>query len=678
MSEVSSVFDPTSFADLRRRRLLALGRDQAAQARYASLGQLVGQAKARLGLAPVIKQALDELQRREHTRSVGAFESLLSALLQDVFPGERSVHLDLATARGLPALNIQISKDKNHNQREDAKSGTGGGVTNGLSLGLRLISLIRSGHRPFLVLDEPDCWTEIARVPDMARLIQEAAQRVGVQVLMISHHPDDLLSAISHRLMLERGAEGLETHWAPSSETPTWEEDQAGLRAVYFENCYGHAHTFLPLSPGVTLLRGPNDLGKSSLVSALTAALTDMGNDTMIRHDQDKAVVRMDFGPDGILQFERWRKPKKTKGHVEPKVRYTHFGAEQDLNDPDLKPLRESTRADELPDWVREISGIGDIEGLNVQLGEQKEPVFLLNESPSVRARALAIGGESAVVQSMMVQEKKELAEAKTRVNDGEKELEHLHRHITELAPLGQRQTQFEALEHYASQRAERQTHLRVAQERARRWARARATARALKPLLDHNPPNTPAPSHVAHWRTQADRWSQLSVRMEVWRPLLARAPLAPLIAAKAPGLKPLALRWAQTQSVLDAVAPLLAHAPPAAPKVTTVNRQLAIRWSQTLTRLDILGSLLDQTPPKPVLPDARIVTWRAKAQQWRARQEQLTVAEKDLHTRQAEEDESLQAVADFQQQLHVDFPVCPLCEQPFVSHTHSTPSDAP
>lgn len=668
-------FDPVAFADLRRRRLLTLGRLQNAQTRYDQLKETVGQAKARLELAPSIKVALDELQRREHARSVGAFETLLTALLQDVFPEERAVHLDLNTVRGLPALNIQISKDNQHVLREDAKSGTGGGVTNGLSLGLRLISLVRSGHRPFLVLDEPDCWLETARVPAMAKLIQEAAQRIGVQVLMISHHPDHLLADIPHRLLLEKGADGLEAHWAPSSEMPTWAKDQPGLRAVYFENCYGHAHTFLPLAPGVTLLRGSNDLGKSSLVAALTAALTDLGNDSMIRHEADKATIRMDFGPDGILQFERWRKPKKTKTLVEPKVRYTYYGADQDLTAPNVKPLRESTHADELPEWVREISGIGPIEGLNVQLGEQKEPVFLLNQPAAVRAKALAIGTESAVVQAMMVQEKRELAEAKTRVKDGEKELEQLHRQIVELTPLTQHQVSFETLEGYAQIRQERQQWLSTARARVTRWRETQCLREALLPLKQTPMPAPPHFSPTAEWRRRAARWGDLLEQLQLWANWLEQTAPEPPVPARAAGMRQMAAQWRRLRQVHTSLHDWLAQPAPRTPTFTAIDRQLGRRWRRAQAQINLLRDMLARPAPQPLaLPTVNQTALLALGTRWLQALDQEQAQRNVLQQAESEDQSAQEALDQFKQDLQARFPTCPLCDQPLQSHSFSHP----
>jgi len=59
---------------------------------------------------------------------------------------------------------------------------------------------MRRRHRPFLVLDEQDCWLRPELVPRFVHLIAAIADRLDVQVLYISHHPVDLFAQEAHRV----------------------------------------------------------------------------------------------------------------------------------------------------------------------------------------------------------------------------------------------------------------------------------------------------------------------------------------------------------------------------------------------------------------------------------------------------------------------------------------------
>ena len=82
-------------------------------------------------------------------------------------------------------------------------TGQGGSVCNILSVGLRLIALSQlhpERHRPFLVLDEQDCWLRPALIPSFMQLINEIAARLELQLLVISHHPIDLFAGAADRI----------------------------------------------------------------------------------------------------------------------------------------------------------------------------------------------------------------------------------------------------------------------------------------------------------------------------------------------------------------------------------------------------------------------------------------------------------------------------------------------
>ncbi len=109
-------------------------------------------------------------------------------------------------------MTFQIHAGDRPEDLEDILHGQGGSVCNILSVGLRLIALSRldqARHRPFLVLDEQDCWLRPALVPRFMKLIAEIAQRLELQVLVISHHPLDLfIHACDRVLTLSPDREG--------------------------------------------------------------------------------------------------------------------------------------------------------------------------------------------------------------------------------------------------------------------------------------------------------------------------------------------------------------------------------------------------------------------------------------------------------------------------------------
>lgn len=371
----------------------------------------VKKAQHRLQAQESVQELLEYMQKKEHERAVGAYEDLLGAFLSDVLPGERSVAMELYTERGAPALDLYIQKGEGA-PLEDAFRGTGGSVTNLLSTGLRLVALMRSGARKFLVLDESDCWIEPSLIPQYAGIVAEMSDALDVQILMISHHNESLFAGhIPFRLRMTKTGQVLGTEWSADSDIPVWEEERHGLRSLTLHDFQSHQHTIIPLAPSVTLLQGANDIGKSAVVNALRAVFDGESHDTLIRHHKNEARVVVDMGPENILTWSRFRKGKV-------KVSYKLQNIKNEV-------LHESSGT-KVPEWLVEHAKIGKIEGLDVQIGQQQDPVFLLNQPASVRAKALSIGLESGHIQNMMAQDKQEVTEARQTVKSGEKTLEYL------------------------------------------------------------------------------------------------------------------------------------------------------------------------------------------------------------------------------------------------------------
>lgn len=364
------------------------GQLQSLQQREASLVEQVAQAKGRLAAKDEVTEILDLMQRKAHERNVGVYQRLLTHLLQDVFPNNTSeIKLDLGTERGAPSLDIEIERDNN---REDVLEGNGGALTNVVSTGLRYMALARMRkNRAFMLLDEPDCWISGDNVPQFANVLHRLAVDSRIQTLLITHHGLSLMPAEAGVLQLEvRGdVPSVTVDGAP----PVWTPELPGIRYIRMIDVRRHHDTTLPLYPGVTVLTGPNNTGKSVVESALAAMAYGDSNDKLIRHGADSCKIIVGIEDGKRLELVRVRKGT-------PKVMCALY---QDGTD---TPLREEPLARGMvPDWVTANLGIAKVDELDIQLGHQKSPVFLLNErSPSKRATILSIGSESSHLRNLM------------------------------------------------------------------------------------------------------------------------------------------------------------------------------------------------------------------------------------------------------------------------------------
>lgn len=665
--------------ELARRRLaVQVRRENNEKQRQKLLSQALA-AQTRLDASDSVKAILEDIQHQSHERAVGAYEQMLSALLADVLPGQRDVVLDLHAERGAPAMDVFIRKGDDA-PLEDAWLGTGGSVTNLLSTGLRLVALMRSGRRRFLVLDESDCWIKPALVERYAAVVAQMARELGVQVLMVSHHDESLFAShVPYRLRMARVGSTTTVEWTPGSEVPTWDIEDDGIRSIGLFDFQAHKNTVVPLAPGVTLLQGDNDIGKSAVVNSLRAIFDGVSNDTMIRHHASKARVEIDLGK----QLLTWCRNRK--GSV--KVSY-------DLIDTATRTTLHASTGTKVPDWLTEEIGIGKVDDLDVQIGQQQEPVFLLNQPASRRAKALAVGQESGHIQAMMVLDRQEQQAARATLRQCEDEIERLRQE--EVATRGVEQQP--GPDHtIIAQVRERAVQLDKMRQLALAWRKADRVIQV--GALSAQPPQPPR-LHGNEGRRLLDRWTRSQheqvarspiarqalpeaptlhgtgarVLWTRWKRLVAESiPLVALRSQPAPqaGRPPtsgpvrhLFERWNLAQATTWARQPLRELPAPQAPaSEPRPGRILLASWKPLATRLAILSTLRKgQAPQPPERTDNSFV--RQQRDHWRSAQRNSTLHEQAIHKVKQEE---IQAA----QQLEKQFPRCPTCGQDLPQHQH-------
>jgi len=157
-----------------------------------------------LEIAPKASARLEELTRELFGEVLDEIETDLTHAVREILGQNRTV----VSRRDVRNNRLSIEFDMEQDGKvEDVLVGQGGSVCNILSVGLRLVALSQldpARHRPFLVLDEQDCWLRPDLVPGFVRLIAAIADRLGIQVLYISHHPVDLFALEARRVFALR------------------------------------------------------------------------------------------------------------------------------------------------------------------------------------------------------------------------------------------------------------------------------------------------------------------------------------------------------------------------------------------------------------------------------------------------------------------------------------------
>jgi ABC-type glutathione transport system ATPase component len=175
-------------AELRRRAdRLALERERRERRSITLAGEFAA-LNEYLAIAGDVTQALEQLNQQLFQQLLQVVQEKLTIALQEILEQPLEFKASADFKRGGATVDFWVERG---GQAEDILRGQGGSVANVLSVGLRMFALTTldpSKHRPFLVLDEQDCWLRPDLVPKLVKIVHDAGQALGFQVLMISHH----------------------------------------------------------------------------------------------------------------------------------------------------------------------------------------------------------------------------------------------------------------------------------------------------------------------------------------------------------------------------------------------------------------------------------------------------------------------------------------------------------
>lgn len=198
------------------------------------------------------------------------------------------------------------------------------------------------------------------------------------------------------------------------------------IRSIILENFMAHERTELELGPGITALTGANNTGKSAVVEALRCVTTNPSFSHCIRHGAREARVTVVLG-DGAKVV--WIRKKRSAGYE-----ITLPGR----NEPEEPFWKLQGK---VPDEVRALLRLDlvDLETgdpVDVHLGNQREPVFLLNRPESNIAAFFAASTESAHLLAMQNALKARTTEAKRSERELEARRERIEARLNVLAPM--------------------------------------------------------------------------------------------------------------------------------------------------------------------------------------------------------------------------------------------------
>ncbi len=381
----------------------------------------VQDSKKWLAKQPDYLKFLQHLQSALHQKNIGAFSELLTYFVKDVLKKDKDIIFDLYTYHNLPALKIEALND---GCRESIYEGNGGSIANIVSTGLRLIALSRLQHRKFIVLDEPDCWLKPDHVPIFAKIIGEISEKLKIQTIIISHH--DWRYFKDYGRVIELDSDGKNLNATIVHDTDFVEDENADyIRSIRLRQFMSHHDTEFQLHPYLTCLIGENDIGKSVLSTAIKAVAYNDSSDSYIKHHTEEAQVLFELNKKRQILWQRF---EKTTAENPQKVKYSLFV--------DKVLIAAEFNSSEVPGFVSKELKILTTEDIDVHVGNQKQPVFMIGSDvkPQQRAKILSLGKESLLIQKMMETIKNKTRHNKQIVKEGEERFDVIQKQLNELS----------------------------------------------------------------------------------------------------------------------------------------------------------------------------------------------------------------------------------------------------
>lgn len=180
-----------------------------------------------------------------------------------------------------------------------------------------------------------------------------------------------------------------------------------------------HRRTVIEPAEGLTVLVGPNNCGKSAVVVALQCMNTcDNRSAPFVRHGQKEARVVVDTSEGSRVEWIRGKN-------------YTNYK----INGREMTRAR---RPEDLDDHLRlaQVESEDSKRTFDLHFAEQKNPIFLLNESGAAAATFFAASSDAAYLVQMQSLLKRKESEARTRRRDLEARIDRQRKQLAAFETL--------------------------------------------------------------------------------------------------------------------------------------------------------------------------------------------------------------------------------------------------
>lgn len=389
-------------------------------------------AERELDRIPVALELLQALYDRVSGALIGSCETAMTDAVRAIIGDETIIGIEAKCHRNQTKVSIGTALKVNDGTRvlRDIVRDEGGGLTNVVTMILRMIAVGRSGQRRFIILDEPDCFLNPTQITPFFEIIKDMVDKAGFQIVLLTHHTQSMscFGDDVNIITFSNGGGRVTAYATHENGTP---ERTDIIHGVHMKNFGKHEDIYIPLTSGLNVITGPSNIGKSRILAALRCVLGGDGSDSVLHTsepDEETGVVTVAKSCSVIVDFDDdkqviWKR-RKSGSPVEV-WDFLYKGAAVTLSDGTLCCGKNGL------DWVGrpDCLNMRPISGLWPALHLQKMPVFALEDGAAL-ADLLSISQTSIHLKTMIsvASDRKKVAERDLR--ESRQELDALSKSI--------------------------------------------------------------------------------------------------------------------------------------------------------------------------------------------------------------------------------------------------------
>lgn len=202
------------------------------------------------------------------------------------------------------------------------------------------------------------------------------------------------------------------------------------IKRIEIIDFMAHKRTVLDLDPGLTVLTGPNNTGKSAVVEAIRSVAENPPPGSVIRHGARKTLVRLELDSGQVVEWDR----------TPSRALYRIIQAPSEAQENSVEPEPYAKFGRTPPDDVRALLRLDPIQTetgkVDIHIGNQRYPIFLLDQSGAQAASFFAASTEAEYLLQMQQELKARTDSAKRRRKEIVRNLEQLEQAMKRYADL--------------------------------------------------------------------------------------------------------------------------------------------------------------------------------------------------------------------------------------------------